>query len=255
MAGTGARSIKLNTDTGFLKIIAILTMFCDHIGAAFFPQLPILRAIGRISFPLFAYCIAVGCVYTKNAGRYALRILLLALISQPIYCFALSHASPAMRAIEAQSFTLANALTWYALSLQYANILFTLLLGILMITSIKKQKYLVTAVLTLGVWYLSSSINYGWRGVALMLLFYAFLDRPAASVVWVAGFMAWWGLAGGGSYHFMGVRFSSQLFALLALPLIYLPTRTNIKLPKWLFYLVYPAHLAVIYGVSQLLAK
>jgi hypothetical protein len=56
----GGRNIRLNTDTGFLKLIAILTMAIDHTGAAILPQVPILRVIGRIAFPIFCYSLAVG---------------------------------------------------------------------------------------------------------------------------------------------------------------------------------------------------
>jgi hypothetical protein len=43
--------------------------------------------------------------------------------------------------------------------------------------------------------------------------------------------------------------------AVLALPAIYLPTRTNLKLPKWFFYLFYPLHLAAIYAARLMIAR
>ena len=58
----GQNRVKLNTDTGLLKLIAIAAMLVDHLGARVFPQYPIMRVIGRVSFPIFAYCIAAGCV-------------------------------------------------------------------------------------------------------------------------------------------------------------------------------------------------
>lgn len=53
-----------------LKILAMVCMTIDHIGAAFFPQAVWLRVIGRLAFPLFSYCIAEGCRYTRNKARY-----------------------------------------------------------------------------------------------------------------------------------------------------------------------------------------
>lgn len=50
-----------------LKLLALLTMTVDHIGVHLFPQYPILRIIGRLAFPIYAYCIAEGCVHTKTA--------------------------------------------------------------------------------------------------------------------------------------------------------------------------------------------
>ena len=76
--------------TGFhLKLIALTTMFIDHIGAVFFPQVTLLRVIGRISFPLYAFLIAEGCRYTRNRGRYALGLGAFALISELPYDLAL----------------------------------------------------------------------------------------------------------------------------------------------------------------------
>ena len=53
-----------------LKILAMVCMTIDHIGAAFFPQAVWLRVIGRLAFPLFSYCIVEGCRYTRNKARY-----------------------------------------------------------------------------------------------------------------------------------------------------------------------------------------
>ena len=49
-----------------IKILACIFMTFDHVGLAFFSQIPVFRIIGRIAFPLFAFLIAEGCKYTKN---------------------------------------------------------------------------------------------------------------------------------------------------------------------------------------------
>ena len=49
-------NIGINAFT--LKMIAIVAMLIDHIGAVLFPQIEILRIIGRIAFPIFAETIA-----------------------------------------------------------------------------------------------------------------------------------------------------------------------------------------------------
>lgn len=53
-----------------LKIIAITTMTLDHVGYFLFPKIRILRIIGRISFPLFAYLCAEAMQYSKNKIKY-----------------------------------------------------------------------------------------------------------------------------------------------------------------------------------------
>src|SRR3989344_960795 len=68
-----------------IKLIAIITMVIDHVGLYFFPDLLILRIIGRLSFPLFAWLIANGVHYSHNAKAYLTRIFLFALLSQLPY--------------------------------------------------------------------------------------------------------------------------------------------------------------------------
>ena len=54
-----------------IRIIAIITMIIDHIGYFFYYALEnneydILRSIGRISMPLFAFLIYQGYKHTKD---------------------------------------------------------------------------------------------------------------------------------------------------------------------------------------------
>lgn len=68
-----------------LKLIAALTMLIDHIGVILLPNVPILRVIGRIAFPIYAFMIAEGCAYTKNKLRYFLSVFLLGAVCQIVY--------------------------------------------------------------------------------------------------------------------------------------------------------------------------
>lgn len=70
-----------------LKLIAIITMIIDHIGAAFFPDMIIFRSIGRIAFPIFAYQLAIGYKHTSNLAAYARRLFIFACISYTPYIY------------------------------------------------------------------------------------------------------------------------------------------------------------------------
>ena len=48
-----------------LKIIALITMTCDHISYAFIGHFSVLNIIGRIAFPIFAFQISEGNEHTK----------------------------------------------------------------------------------------------------------------------------------------------------------------------------------------------
>ena len=88
------------------------------------------------------------------------------------------------------------------------------------------------------------NFDYSTTGIILMLIFYLCRNKPAlgAALYFLSYLPAFWGdvqdplalVVGGHAISF-------EAFSLLALPLIYL------KISKWLFYLIYPAHLLLIY--------
>ncbi len=72
-----------------LKIIAMIAMTCDHIGLQLLPQFPILRIIGRLAMPIYAYMIAEGCRYTHDRKKYFLRLFGLGALCQVVYFIAM----------------------------------------------------------------------------------------------------------------------------------------------------------------------
>lgn len=243
--------VKLNRDTNLLKLIAMIAMFCDHAGKMLFPQYPIMRIIGRLAFPIYAYCIAVGCVYTRNPLKYLQRIVLLALISQPLYAVSLNHSVPAMYSISFAEHPVQAALNFYVQSWsKKPSILFALAVGVILIWTIRERKLILTAAMCLLVWYIRNDLDYGWKGILLMVLFYVFCTKWWLSLPCVLALMVWWGMQSGG-YSLFGIKFGTQMFAVLSLPLIYIPMNSGIKLPKWLFYAFYPGHLALIYALDH----
>lgn len=85
-------------DSDGLKIIAVVTMLIDHIGAALIEGVilqgsagasyywyeidSVLRGIGRTAFPIFAFLLVQGFLHTRNRGRYFGRLTLFALLSE-----------------------------------------------------------------------------------------------------------------------------------------------------------------------------
>ena len=65
-----------------LKVIAILAMTVDHIGAFLFPDILWLRYIGRLTFPIMGFFVYEGWRHTRNIRRYGLRLLLFAAVSE-----------------------------------------------------------------------------------------------------------------------------------------------------------------------------
>ena len=96
-----------------LKIIALISMVCDHTGYIIFGGFAFMNYIGRLAFPIFAFLITEGYIHTSNFKKYFSRLLIFAVISQLPYILLFNNG-----------FTL--------------NILFTLTLGLLTITVYEK---------------------------------------------------------------------------------------------------------------------
>lgn len=67
-----------------LKMLALILMLADHIGIFFEPQLSqgtyvLLRSLGRLSYPLFLFCLAEGLAHTHSRPRYLLRLYAMSL--------------------------------------------------------------------------------------------------------------------------------------------------------------------------------
>ncbi len=77
-----------------MKWIALLLMVVDHIGYYFGEHMPgeiylLLRLVGRLSFPLFAYSVALGYIRTRSRPRYFARMFLFAAMTE--FAFYLTH--------------------------------------------------------------------------------------------------------------------------------------------------------------------
>lgn len=64
-----------------LRILACVSMLLDHLGYCY-PQLHFLRYVGRLAFPIYVFLIVNGYTHTSCRLRYALRLGLMAVISQ-----------------------------------------------------------------------------------------------------------------------------------------------------------------------------
>lgn len=216
---------KLNATT--LKLIAVLAMLCDHFalvllgrGASFgwitaenptTLDLPyqILRSIGRLAFPIFAYFIVEGFLHTKNSRSYLLRLLLFAVVSELPFDLAIF-----------------GRVNW-----QYQNVFFTLALGVLMMELLVRlpmpYHLPIVAVCCLLSWILK--FDYMAVGPLLIAVLYLLRNRRLAALAAGALTFLWepWSLVG---------------FLLL---LFYNGQRG--KGLKYFFYLFYPLHLLLLY--------
>ncbi len=72
--------------TFVIKIIAMITMFCDHLSWTInAEEATFLNYIGRFAFILFCFQLVLGYKKTKSLTKYLLRLLVMAFISQIPY--------------------------------------------------------------------------------------------------------------------------------------------------------------------------
>ena len=211
-----------------LKLLALLTMTVDHIGVQLLPQYPLLRIIGRLAFPIYAYMIAEGCAHTRNRRKYLLQMSGLALLCQLVYFFAIGSLFQCILV----TFTL-SILTIYAIDSETSWHAPAALLAVIFLTVILPQ-------LLPGTDY---AVDYGLLGVLLPAAVYLGKTRTQTLLLSVI-------LLSLLALDFGGI----QWYGLLALvPLaLYSGQRGKWKM-KWLFYLYYPLHLVAIYSISLLL--
>jgi hypothetical protein len=207
-------------------------MTCDHIGVQLFPKLLILRIIGRLALPIFAYMIAQGCRYTKNKKKYLLTIAAVALVCQLVYFFAMQSLYQCILVTFSLSICLIFALD-----------------AAIQKPSIANSAFALCSFAT--VWFIGEGlpkilpgfyVDYGFMGILLPVLIWLGRNKWESLILCGIGLVL------------LSIGAGIQWFSLLTLPILalYNGARGKAKL-KYLFYIYYPAHLVVIYLVSLLL--
>lgn len=242
--------VKTNRDTDLIKLLACIFMLIDHAGKMLFPQIPEMRLIGRLAFPMFAYGIAAGAVYTRDPIKYLGRIALLALVSQPLYALGLAHSNSAMFAISFFENPLGAAYAFYINSWQKPSILLSLFLGLCILTCLRSRKWGLALFVYVLCARFASSLDYSLPGIQLMILFYALCEHPSAALPILSAFMIDW--SRGSGYVFLGHSFGMRIFALPAVVFCCVPMPRRLRLPRYFIYAFYPAHLLFLAIVTRI---
>lgn len=227
--------------TGFqLKIIAVITMLIDHMGASLVGPLrnhpdacsslqhfcqiiyPHMRNIGRLAFPIFCFLLVEGFLHTRNVKRYAFRMLLFAFISELPFDYAFSS----------QLFRFSHQ-----------NVYFTLLIGLLVMMGISWFEYrpsssglhayfnlfMQIAIGIAGLW-ISYRLHtdYSYKGVFLIIVLYSLrFDRRYQSI-------------------FGAITISWEAVAPLAFIPVWFYNGKRGRQIKYFFYWFYPVHLFLL---------
>ena len=212
-----------------LKILAMIAMTCDHVGLQLLPQVPVLRLIGRLALPVYAFLIAEGCRYTRNKRKYLLRMLGMASLCQLVYFFAMGSLYQCILV----TFSLSICLIWAVDEAVKKRDVLSVLLAL----AVFAGAFVICEVLPGVLKDTDFYVDYGICGVLLPVFVY--FGKPK-----------WLGMLIG--LNLLGLYYGgTQWLALAAVPLVwfYNGKRGKYSLGKW-FYWYYPAHLVAIYGIS-----
>ena len=244
-----------------LKLIAILTMFIDHIGASllewYIVYLPagslksslrdvdmVLRCIGRLAFPLFIFLMVEGFFYTRSRAKYFGRLLLFAAISE--FPFDLAFF---LRVSDIQ-----KNLWW---RLDHQNVFFTLAIGFLAMWAMETLRpkewegKILEGILRIALCALAAyaacrlakwlHTDYSWKGVLAMELAYLIRlwGRPDLEIFAILAALLF--------SSFMEITAIADYLLLKAYH-----GEKGKSWNRWFFYVFYPGHLLLL-GVIRVL--
>lgn len=229
-----------------LKLIAVVTMFIDHMGYTLFPGVLWLRCVGRLAFPIFAFQIAEGASRTKDFKKYLLRLAVFAVVAEVPFNLMCRRS---VRYLHGQ------------------NVLWTLLIALAAIGLIRwaegKQRPAMLAamwtVAAVGGWFLSelAYTDYGGWGVVTVLVFYACRNKKWGLPLEIAAMIAIHGFALGSAVMVLwGFRFPVQVLAVLALIPIHLyrgDQGPHSPALRYAFYAFYPVHILILALIAMAL--
>ncbi len=215
-----------------LQILAILCMAIDHVGLYLLGSPDWMRAIGRVAMPLFAFGIVEGFIHTKSRPKYLLRIAICAVIAD------IPHV------LLAQNIHIDIS----------HNVLFGFILGFLAMLCLEKKNYWLFFTPFLAIAASGLKIDYGFATVLLIMAFYwcrtgfkkkknkqLYYPTLAASTALILGIRA--AVAG----------WMLQLWSIAAvIPLMFYNGKKGHRLPKYVGYIFFPAHLFIILAIRLL---
>lgn len=199
-----------------LKVIALVSMTVDHIAYYLMEHgtlmYDLMRTVGRMAFPIFAFLLVEGYVHTRSVKKYTLNLFAFALVSD---------------------------IPWWLLNHDNThNVFFTLLLGLVAIDLITRigNKPLHWCVIMASIcgnatWL---HVDYEYSGILLICAFHFFQPDKVTKCLLATLFMYQYGIIG--------------LWLGLAAILCYNGERGFIKgqYAKYLCYAYYPLHLYLL---------
>lgn len=221
-----------------IKIIAMISMFIDHLAVAMLRGneklisspyanewslvYKVMRGTGRIAFPLFCFLLIEGFFHTSNLKKYLTRIGIFAIISEI-------------------PFNLVEYKTLYGY--QHQNVLFTLFVGLITVSQFDKIKgfelkdeFRRWGILFLGC-IVAQILHMDYGAFGIVTIFSCYYLR---NVEWQRNFVL------------VVLGLSEKTAWISVIPLLFYNGKRGLNI-KWLWYMFYPTHLFLLWGIKILL--
>ena len=233
-----------------LKIVALMAMIIDHSGHlvqnvySWELGMP-LRYIGRLAFPMYGFLIGQGCKHTKDIKKYLSRLLVFAFISEiPFDLFRANIGKPGWMSINFMDFS-------------HQNVFFTLFLGGLVIAIYlyskmeyaKGYSFIITAVVMFSAVFVADFCGTDYSGEGVILISLPFIVADSVSNERAQKYLYILFL---GACLFMIYVGSGAIIlsaALASLIFVFLYNGEKGRNLKWFFYMIYPIHLMILFGI------
>lgn len=218
-----------------IKIFACITMLIDHIGAAIlerglteqYQQIEsldiILRLIGRGAFPIFCFLLVEGYLHTSNKWKYLLRMGVFVLISEIVFDLSMfGMLTPIKQNV------------YCTLFLGLATMIFSEMIENKWETFGKVAKHIPVVLLCVVAQFLHT--DYGAIGVVLIYIMYC--ARKNRLLQCICGFAC---------------LYFEPTCILGFIPIYFYNGKRTNRINKYIFYVFYPIHLLILYGVHLLI--
>jgi TraX protein len=215
----------------FVKLVAAIAMTGGHINASLYL---LLWRLDRIPFPLFCFVIACNLLRGTPTPRYVQMLLLLGIVTQPIY---------------------ALALPWDG-----ANVLFTLAAGVCVTEVLRRQRartqHIIFAIGVAVTFAFPKLTKTGWEfgidGVLFPAAILLVLAGRREHIVWLSALVIgqnWYGEISPGEPWVLDALIDAAyagIGSLVILSIALLLRNHDRFLPRYAFHIFYPGHLAVL---------
>ena len=232
-------NISISLNQSQIKMLAVFCMLIDHIGYAFYGQLPhnvyfAMRCIGRTAFPIFACMLVEGFFHTKKMEKHLLLLAVFCLLSEIPFNLFMDNR---------------------VFSTSHQSVMVTLFLSFLGMILFKyaRGKLWFLALIGLMIPFLADFLHtdYGGIGVITVYLFYLVYLRHPEGMSRISPVEILAAMLPLFSHAFLS--WSTEYACVLAVPVLLLYNGERGKGYKYFFYAFYPLHILAIVLLHSIL--